>query len=524
MRLLRNACTLILTLIVVTVLLQEPTEAALGEPLVRVLLLERQETVKITGSMEITGLKEPILLQGEKLFTRPEVQETVQIVPDSGFLAVNGLPYRGEILIKSKPDGLLVINRVEMENYLFGVLACEVNPEWPFEMLKAQAVAARCFALVQSQTKISQDFDLYADTRSQVYKGMGKEHPRTNEAVKQTRGIVALYQDQVIQAVFSAASGGKTANSEDVWGKSLPYLRSVPDYDQACPYASWKTIVSAQELDEKLKAGGVDVGSLKNLITVERDSSDRVKSIRIVGERGRVVLAGTQFRSMFNLKSTNFVIVNAPQLSPESSTNAGQGIGTAGSGNGPGTNGSADLSGGGTGTDGTNPGGGNGPGTGGRMNGGGDNGAGWNGSVIGSGADPAGTDNGTEDGETGTTGRGAAGTAPPRDKEELANEKGLAQTGSAPGAIAVYLFTDSPTGSVSLAPQADLPGFPGSDQNLAQAVLTALPLVQLEVAGSGYGHGVGMSQWGAREMAALGATFKQILCHYYQGIEIVRLY
>jgi stage II sporulation protein D len=398
---------------------------------------------------------------------------------------VNGQPYRGEILIKPKADGLMVVNRVEMENYLFGVLPCEVQPEWPFEMLKAQAVAARCFALVQSQTKMSQDFDLYNDTRSQVYKGMSKEHPRTNEAVKQTRGIVALYQGQVIQAVFSAASGGKTANSEDVWGKPLPYLRSVPDYDLTCPYAAWKFIISAKELEEMLQCNGVDVGSLKNLVTIERDRSDRVRAIRIVGDRGEAVISGTKFRSMFNLKSTNFIVVNtALQLSKAIVTSASEAKMNAAQGAA-------------------------------------------NGQVQNSGNQATGT------GFTAAGGTGASG-------EALSSEKGLEQAGSIAESIAIHLFSDTPGSTY----QANLPATTtitdaiaigatspnGSDtsanytnQSLAQQFL-ALPLIELEIVGSGFGHGVGMSQWGAREMAANGSTYKQILFHYYQGIEIARLY
>lgn len=457
---------LILTMLTLVVLWPVRAEAAFGEPVVRVLLLEKQETVKIQGSMEITGLKEPLIMQGEKLLTRSDVQETVHIVADSGFLAVNGQPYRGEILIKPKANGLMVINRVEMENYLFGVLACEVNPEWPFEMLKAQAVAARCFALVQSQTKMSQDFDLYCDTRSQVYKGMSKEHPRTNEAVKQTRGIVALYQGQVIQAVFSAAAGGQTANSEDVWGKALPYLRSVPDYDQTSPYTAWKTIVSAKELEEELHANGVDVGTLKNLVTIERDHSNRVRTIKVVGDRGEAVISGTKFRSMFNLKSTNFIVVNA-LLQPQ--------------------------------TD-------------------------WQG----------GTGNGSR--QQTQSGNGMESSAA-TDRDALASEKGLEQVGAIADTIAFYLFSNAgstyqqntsaseTTTTDGMAHNGANPASAvGIDQSLTQQALGLLPLVELEIVGSGYGHGVGMSQWGAREMAVMGSTYKQILFHYYQSIEIVRLY
>lgn len=490
-------------IVLLVFLLPAPAEAAQGEPVVRVLLLEKQETVKIGGSMEITGLKEPMIIQGEKILTLAEVKDMVHIVADSGILEVNGQPYRGEILVKSKPDGLMVINRIEMEDYLFGVLACEVNPEWPFEMLKAQAVAARCFALVQSQTKMSQDFDLYCDTRSQVYKGKTKEHPRTNEAVKQTRGIVALHQGQVIQAVFSASSGGKTANSEDVWGKPLPYLRSVTDYDQTSPYAAWKISFSAKQVEETLKNNGVDVGQLKNIIAVERDSSDRVRLIRIVGERGQVVIAGTKFRSMFNLKSTNFSVANALVQSKTGtgSTMTGSGKTTASQG---------------TESGGSNP------------------------------SLPKETQKQNMS-ETGTAQSGANG-ASVTGSEGLATEKGLEPAGFLAETIAIYLFqntlptlenqTTAPsatnwnraetTGGVtaggSVQPNSSLLESIIWDKSLTQEILNTLPLVELEIRGSGYGHGVGMSQWGAREMATAGASYKQILLHYYQGVEIVRLY
>ena len=134
---------------------------------------------------------------------------------------------------QSPSKSLQLVNSVGLEPYLYGVVPREMPSLWPAEALKAQAVAARSYALAIRKTGA---FDLYADTRSQVYGGVAAETPTTNAAVDATAGQVLLYEGKVATTLFFSTSGGRTASIEDVWsrGEAVPYLVSVPDpYDTA---------------------------------------------------------------------------------------------------------------------------------------------------------------------------------------------------------------------------------------------------------------------------------------------------
>src|SRR5262249_19042760 len=151
-------------------------------------------------------------------------------------LRVGGRDYRGEIqLIRNSRGRIDVVNAVPLEQYLRGVVPMELSPgAYPaMAALKAQAVAARTYALAHLNRAGQSDFDLRDDTRSQVYGGLSAERDLTNQAVEETRGVVILYPDEEgklepIEALYTANCGGRTENNEVIFGgKSLPYLRSV---------------------------------------------------------------------------------------------------------------------------------------------------------------------------------------------------------------------------------------------------------------------------------------------------------
>src|SRR5919202_52063 len=145
--------------------------------------------------------------------------------------------YRGSVQVDVVDGKLRAINVVGLEQYLYGVVPSEMPYTWLPEALKAQAVVARSYALA---TRRSGAFDLYPDTRSQVYLGIEHEKPSTNAAVDATAGKVVLYDGQVAKTFFFSTSGGRTASAEDVWGEPVPYLVSVADpYDTISPYHTW---------------------------------------------------------------------------------------------------------------------------------------------------------------------------------------------------------------------------------------------------------------------------------------------
>ena len=224
--------------------------------------------------------------------------------PGTSALTVNGHAYRGSLRVTGG-KAVRVVNVVGLEQYLWGVVAREMPDRWPAEALKAQAVVARSYAL--SHLTGGGDFDLYPDTRSQVYGGVAAESPPARAAVDGTAGQVVLYRGEVADTFFFSSSGGRTANVQDVWpgSRSLPYLVSVPDpYDTLSPYHDWGPMrFSAARLGKRLHARGT-------LLDVKADTapSGRVRSLTLVGSKGSRTISGSTARAALGLRSTWFSI------------------------------------------------------------------------------------------------------------------------------------------------------------------------------------------------------------------------
>ena len=210
--------------------------------------------------------------------------------------------YRGSIQVDVTGGKLRAINYVGLEQYLYGVVPSEMPFSWHPEALKAQAVVARSYALAVRKTGA---FDLYPDTRSQVYLGLDHERSATNAAVDATAGKVVLYGGQVAKTYFFSTSGGRTASSQDVWGTAVPYLVSVPDpYDTISPYHDWGPFAfTGTKIGKALKVRG----RLLDL-QPELSASGRVTSVTAIGTNGSVVVGATELRRRLGLRSTWFSV------------------------------------------------------------------------------------------------------------------------------------------------------------------------------------------------------------------------
>jgi stage II sporulation protein D len=210
--------------------------------------------------------------------------------------------YRGSMQVDVVSGKLRAINIVGLEQYLYGVVPSEMPFSWAPEALKAQAVVARSYALATRRTGA---FDLYPDTRSQVYLGIEHEKPSTTSAVDATAGQVVLYQGEVARTYFFSTSGGRTASAEDVWGEAVPYLVSVPDpYDSISPHHTWGPFAfTGSTLAKRLKMKGrvMDVQS-------ELNSSGRIKTLTIVGSQGTLEIPGASVRQRLGMQSTWFTV------------------------------------------------------------------------------------------------------------------------------------------------------------------------------------------------------------------------
>ena len=146
------------------------------------------------------------------------------------------------------------MNTVALDSYLRGVVPSEMPNRWPAEALAAQAIVARTYALAHLH---SGDFDVYSDTRSQVYGGIAAEAASSDDAVAETAGQVVLYDGELADTFFFSSSGGRTANVQDVWGgAAVPYLVSVSDpYDTLSPYHNWGPLrFGSTQLARKLRS------------------------------------------------------------------------------------------------------------------------------------------------------------------------------------------------------------------------------------------------------------------------------
>ncbi|MER3434078.1 MAG: sporulation protein [Leptolyngbya sp. ERB_1_1] len=238
------------------------------------------------------------------------------IVPKdkNGVVWIGNRWYRGRVYLVPTGKGLTAVNYVDLEQYLFSVLGSEMNGNWPQEALKAQAVAARSYALHERQDARNGIFDLGDTAGWQVYNGVQSESTGTQQAVTATTGQVLTYNNQVINAVFHSSAGGCTENVEEVWMQPLPYLRSVKNnFDQGSPVNEWSKTFSAAELGNRF-----GVGNLQRMEPVTKTSGcGRVKTMRVVGDRGSKVVKGDTIRDALGLKSTFFAV--APQFQPVAS-------------------------------------------------------------------------------------------------------------------------------------------------------------------------------------------------------------
>ena len=156
--------------------------------------------------------------------------DAVVLRPDKdGFVSTKGRWYRGIIMIQNKNGKLTVINNVPLEDYIKGVVPSEMPSSWEYEAHKAQAIAARSYALANLGKRAKNGYDLKDTPEDQAYNGASAETSGTNTAVEDTKGIVLTYDTKVISAYYSASAGGQTNTNS--WGTSLPYLRSVPSFD-----------------------------------------------------------------------------------------------------------------------------------------------------------------------------------------------------------------------------------------------------------------------------------------------------
>jgi len=232
-----------------------------------------------------------------------------------GVIQVNGKGYRGILEIVPAEKGLLVVNEILLEDYLVGLINCEISSQWPIEAVKAQVVVARSFALFQKEARKKLLYHLESTVYDQVYAGCDIEDSRAARAVEETEGEVLTYNGSIIQAFFHSSCGGHTEASENVWAMHLPYLRGVEcTYCMASPSVLWEQAIPRKKLESLLRSAGYKGGGLRDIRPKSRNRSGRIELLELVSGDGTTsTIPAVAFRKLAGygiIRSTAFEVKN----------------------------------------------------------------------------------------------------------------------------------------------------------------------------------------------------------------------
>ncbi len=283
---------------------------------VQVAIVRQDGSAKLTpeGAVEIRqpGAKPARLEWKGELALRPgegglsladlRLKTETRLVPAAGArIKVGSHFYRGALILRLDPgQTLTVVEEADVEQYLEGILPHEMNPDWPLEALKAQAVVARTFTYANLGKFRKDGFDLTADTRSQVYKGMTGVNENVRSAVRQTRGEVLGWKGKLLPVYYHACCGGATTDAGAAWGgaqKSPKPLRGVRDpWCAASPHMSWTAYFSWADLTAAISERRMLTGPLKSLRIGARDAAGYVRTFLVRSGRESVVVNAAQLR------------------------------------------------------------------------------------------------------------------------------------------------------------------------------------------------------------------------------------
>ena len=271
-----------------------------------------KETVKKNTkiTVEPSGKYVKITVNGKVL---DEIKASeVKFVPKensskSKIITVNGLDYRGCAIVTNISKKLIFVNELTMQEYLCSVVPSEMPASYGLEAVKAQAVAARTYALSQITRHTDDGFNLCSTTHCQVYSGMRTENSLTTQAVEETKDMIVTYKGELISTYYSASMGGYTEDVENVWGKAIPYLKAVKD-----PYEPKMTpgtiYFSKKEIENKLKNKNINIGDVVKIEVTKWTDAGRAYELVITGTKGKTTFVREGTRTFFNLKGQMYTI------------------------------------------------------------------------------------------------------------------------------------------------------------------------------------------------------------------------
>jgi len=267
-------------------------------------------------AMLLNGMR----VTGDQLTLRAGEQDLKLLLPRVNGTSAQGsddrtaLQVSGLVQLVRRGKGVLVVNQVDLEEYVKGVVPAEVNSAWHPEMLKVQAVAARTYALYQHMLSASRDYDVAASIQDQVYRGRQGIDARVIDAVESTRGLVVTHQGAPIYAAFSSTAAGITEDAVIVWSKDLPYLKGVEcPFDLESPYYQWKASFKIETLERNLRSQGFSIGTIATMTPLSYSRAGRVATLRILHSKGELILRGEELR-----KAVGYTVVPSTQFTIDS--------------------------------------------------------------------------------------------------------------------------------------------------------------------------------------------------------------
>jgi stage II sporulation protein D len=216
-------------------------------------------------------------------------------------------PYRGTVALIKSGAGGQTVNNVLLEDYIKGVVPAEMPTSWAADAVRAQAVAARSYAVRLQKFAGNSGYDICDTTACQVYRGMARETSGGNAAVKATTGTIVTYRGVVALTQFASSNGGHSACGD------YPYLAAQRDpYDGVIKSQAWTRTLSASSISQAWPS----VGTMKRLQITSRDGAGawggRVKAIKIIGTSRTATVSGTTFQHMFGMRSSLYTVAEDP--------------------------------------------------------------------------------------------------------------------------------------------------------------------------------------------------------------------
>lgn len=284
--------------------------------------------LKITGSFELSDAASgKIFYRGKNLNTtvlaykdyisfgavKSKARKIFIRTYDPDIIIINGRIFRGDLqLLRDGRASFEVINKIELEDYVKGILYHEVSHYWPQEALKSQAVISRTYAVYEAQRNKAKDYDLTSDIYSQVYGGKTSERYRTNAAVDETRGQIVVYRGRPIPTYYHATCAGMTEDASVLWNIDIPPLKGVEcNFCKDSPHFNWHYVLPLEELESELKDSGHAFTGITDIKVVSRNISGRAVQVKLSAGEKAVSISAKDLRNIIGpnrIKSTKFSV------------------------------------------------------------------------------------------------------------------------------------------------------------------------------------------------------------------------